>query len=129
MPLAPEKLRIKAVRVAAKSIWSKLARIHIFLEELMIKSMTPGKIIVEVGYRTATIQGEALVPGIGTSDYVVYVDTLVFWDSPYQDERISSSQKNEIINGVKADLATRNTRFEIDGAIGYLFSQSIRTLL
>lgn len=81
----------------------------------MIISMTPNKIIVQVNSRTATIQGEALVPGTGVSDYVVYADTLVFWDAPYQSEKISPAQKSAIIDGVKADLAMRNTRFGIEG--------------
>jgi hypothetical protein len=80
----------------------------------MIIRMTPSRIEVELDGLAYTVQGEALSPDCGL-DYVIYADDVSLTDPARRGESISRDVRARLLTGIRAELAKKGTRFEVDG--------------
>ena len=80
----------------------------------MIIDVTRGHIKVQLLGRTATVQGEMFFPGNDKMGFVVYSDTLKFWDEPNRAVMISESEKQLILDDIKADFEKGGHTLEVE---------------
>lgn len=80
----------------------------------MIVELTRGHIKMTFEGRTVTLEGEALLPGYGSPDFVVYADRIVRFDPP-DDGPIDEVTRERILRQLGEELRARGTTFEIDG--------------
>lgn len=75
-----------------------------------------GHVKVQVGEKTLTVYGEALmrIEGAGDIDFVLYSNTVKNWDAPAEAEKISEANKSKILDFIKKDFAARNNKLEIE---------------
>lgn len=73
-----------------------------------------GHLKVREGERIVTIYGEALLREHGSPDFVVYSNTIVKWDIPFQEEAISEDKKEEILRFVREEFGRRKMTVEIE---------------
>jgi hypothetical protein len=81
----------------------------------MIKRMTRSEIVFELDGRTATIQGEALVPEPGQPSFIIYADSLKSWDEGSRDRQMTAEDRRRVLHGAMEALRDRGTPFEIEG--------------
>ena len=80
----------------------------------MIKRITPSKIVAEYDGKQITIYGEALLPGFGSSNYIIYKNSIDGWDPPNDETPFSEEDKQLIIVGLTEDLNDRSITFEFE---------------
>ena len=80
----------------------------------MIKKITPSKIVVDCQGRIITIEGEALLPGHGSPDYVIYASSITGWDPPNDRLAFSEDDKEKIVLTINQGLDQRNITYEIE---------------
>jgi hypothetical protein len=80
----------------------------------MIKKMTPSKIHVDLVGRCVTVEGEALLPGHGSPDFVIYPDSIVGWDVPHDSDDFTAEDKRLVIEELKKDLNERGITYLIE---------------
>ena len=81
---------------------------------MTITEITRGHIRLKVGDKSATLYGEALLPGYGSPDFVIYSNSMESWDPPNHDELISQSEKAELLSVVESELSERGYKVEIE---------------
>jgi hypothetical protein len=81
----------------------------------VITYMTPSRIEYEYQGQSYTVHGEALNSDIGGLDYVIYANDMHFTDESRKDESIDQRTKLALLDGIKAELLKRGTRFEVEG--------------
>jgi hypothetical protein len=81
----------------------------------MIKRMTRSEIVFELDGRTATIQGEALVPEPGQPSFVIYADSLKSWDAESRGLPMTAIERRQVLQGTMDALRARGTPFEVEG--------------
>lgn len=84
----------------------------------MISYMTPSRIEYVHKGTSYTVHGEALDPAFGGLDYVVYANDFHLTDESRRDELIDPRIKAEVLDAIKAELAGRGTRFEVEDEDG-----------
>jgi hypothetical protein len=67
---------------------------------------TPSHIQARIGDRTVIIGCEAILPGCGPPDFVLYRDTVNRWDPPHETELLDEIAKDEVIERVKFAMET-----------------------
>jgi hypothetical protein len=77
----------------------------------MITHMTRGSIELEVDGRKVTVNGEALLPGHGSPDFVAYGDLLSSWDDG---EPLSDADKRTVLEDLRASAKARGITIEIE---------------
>lgn len=80
----------------------------------MILEVSRGHIKVKIMDRIATVQGEMFFPGNDKLGFVVYSDTIKFWDSPDQAVAISLTEKQLILDDIKADFDSGGHTLDIE---------------
>ncbi len=81
----------------------------------MITNITRGQIFVEFGGRHVTIEGEALLPGPpGSHSYVVYSNSIKYWDPPFEGELIDDETREHILRLVREEMLKRNMAIRIE---------------
>ena len=86
----------------------------------MIKHMTPSEVGFQVGDRSVTVDGEALMPSGGRERFVVYAFSIKGWNAPHQNEPMTDADKRLILDGLQREISKRNTDVEIEDE-EYLF--------
>lgn len=76
--------------------------------------MTPGRIIAEYDGKLITILVEALLPGYGSPNYVIFENSIAHWDSPWNHIAFSDEDKQRVIDGLKRDLSEKQITFEFE---------------
>jgi len=84
-----------------------------------ITKITRSYIIICLNGRTAKIDGEGFSRALskGTLDYVdfvIYVDSLINWDEPWEDEPIPVEVKELVINFIKEDFKKRGQTLALE---------------
>jgi hypothetical protein len=79
----------------------------------MILEVTRGHIKLKYKDRIITILGEALLPGYGSPDFVVYSNSITHWDDD-SNIPIDRDQKEKILDLLKKDANERNLSIEIE---------------
>ncbi|QIL89519.1 hypothetical protein GNX18_06940 [Microbulbifer sp. SH-1] len=79
----------------------------------MIKEITRGHIILETKEGVVRILGEALLPGYGSPDFVVYENSIKEWLEP-ANELISPNSKRNILKQLKKDAKEKQLNIEIE---------------
>ncbi|TCR62903.1 Imm74 family immunity protein [Rhizobium sp. BK376] len=80
----------------------------------MIQEVSRGHIRVKIIDRVATVQGEMFFPGNDKLGFVVYSDTIKFWDPPHQALPILPAEKQFILDDIIADFAKGGHTLEIE---------------
>jgi hypothetical protein len=80
----------------------------------MILDVSRGHIKVKILGRIATVGGEMFFPGNDKLRFVVYSDTINFWDPPDQAVRISPAERQLILDDIKADFAKGGHTLDIE---------------
>jgi hypothetical protein len=80
----------------------------------MILDVSRGYIRVKIADRVATVQGEMFFPGNDKLGFVVYSDSIKFWDAPDQASTISSSERKLILDDIRADFDRGGHTLEIE---------------
>jgi hypothetical protein len=75
-----------------------------------------GHVKVQVGKKSATVYGEALmrIKSGNDIDYVLYTNSIKNWDAPDEGEKISEANEKKIVDFIKKDFAARNNKLEIE---------------
>ncbi|MBU1168228.1 MAG: hypothetical protein KKD44_01550 [Proteobacteria bacterium] len=80
----------------------------------MIKNITRGHIEFEYEGKSITIYGEALLPGYGSPDFVIYSNMLNTWDPPYEKDNIDKEEKSKILSSVVTEMKKKGMTVEIE---------------
>ncbi|MHA6897176.1 Imm74 family immunity protein [Ralstonia pseudosolanacearum] len=80
----------------------------------MILDVSRGQIKVKIIDRVVTVQGEMFFPGNDKLGFVVYSDTIKFWDPPDQALPISPAEKQLILEDIRADFAKGGHTLEVE---------------
>jgi len=78
-----------------------------------ILELTRSHVKLRIGDRTVTIEGEAYMPGYGSPDFVVYMNTLQRWDPP-DGESIREDERTRILEVMRRGFAERNLSYEVE---------------
>lgn len=79
----------------------------------MILELTRGHIRITFEGRMVTIQGEALLPGHGSPDFLIYANSIRNFDAP-DGSAIDLATRARILERLGDELRARGTTFEID---------------
>ncbi len=79
----------------------------------MIREIARGHIILETDEGVVRILGEALLPGHGSPDFVVYENSIKEWLEP-EKAIISSESKQAIIEQLVKDAKEKKLTIEIE---------------
>jgi hypothetical protein len=91
-----------------------LQRKPYFLGDEMILKIDRGHIEVEIGDRIAIVQGEMFFPGNEKMGFVLYLDTIDFWEPKIDQQAISKEDADAIISDIQADFAKGGHTLEIE---------------
>lgn len=80
----------------------------------MILNVSRGHIKVKIADRIATVEGEMFFPGKDKLGFVVYADSINFWDPPDEAIQVSIAEKQLILDDIKADFAKGGHTLEIE---------------
>ena len=80
----------------------------------MIKDVTRGHVVFEFEGKIATIQGEALLPGHGSPDFVVYGALFTAWDSPHDRVEVSSEERERVLRALKDEMTEKGYVVEVE---------------
>lgn len=73
-----------------------------------------GFIKVLVGSRSVTIQGEMFFPGDAKIGFLLYKESLKYWDDPYASEVVSEDRVADIINFIGSEFLSGGHTLEIE---------------
>jgi hypothetical protein len=82
----------------------------------MILNIDRGHILVRLFEKTAKVQGEMFFPGENKMGFVVYADTIDYWEPKEQLQKISQDDIARIIEDIRADFAKGGHILEIESA-------------
>ncbi|PDO81962.1 Imm74 family immunity protein [Kosakonia sacchari] len=80
----------------------------------MILEVSRGHILVKIGDRTATVQGEMFFPGNDKIGFVLYKGALRFWDAPNQSQVMTGDDIDMVIADIQADFSKGGHTLEIE---------------
>jgi len=80
----------------------------------MILDVSRGHIKVKIIDRVVTVLGEMFFPGNDKLGFVVYSDSIKFWDPPDQSSPISPVEKQLILDDIRADFTKGGHTLEIE---------------
>ena len=80
----------------------------------MILNIDRGHIWVRLEEKTAKVQGEMFFPGGDKMGFVIYADTLDYWEPKEQRQKISKDDVNRMIEDIKADFSKGGHVLEIE---------------
>ncbi|WAS94047.1 Imm74 family immunity protein [Nannocystis punicea] len=80
----------------------------------MIKHMTRGHIEFEFDGKPVTIPGEALLPGHGSPDFVIFSAMLKTWGPPNTGEPLDDATKKRLLAAAVAEMKEIGMTVEID---------------
>lgn len=79
-----------------------------------IVEMTRGHIVLDLNGKTVKIEGEAFLRGHGSPDFVLYRNSIVSWNSPFDHVALTISDKETILAAAAECLSMRGISFEIE---------------
>ena len=79
----------------------------------MITKISRGSIEVQVGDRTVTILGEGLLRTKGLPDFVLYQDSIEYWEGP-EKEPIDPVTRKAILAAVLEEMQQRGMRVAVE---------------
>jgi hypothetical protein len=80
----------------------------------MILDISRGCIKVKMLNRTATIQGEMFFPGNDKLGFVIYSNTIKYWDPPDQNTQISLTEKQLILDDIRKNFSEGGHTLDIE---------------
>ncbi len=76
--------------------------------------MTPSRIIAEYDGKPVTILVEALLPGYGSPNFVIFSNSIARWDPPWEHVEFTDDDKQRVMNGLREDLSEKKITFEFE---------------
>ncbi len=70
-------------------------------KSLIVLERTRGHMVVQFSGRKIKIMGEMLIPGPGLNNYVVWIDSIERWGENADAEKVSSLERNSLIEALK----------------------------
>lgn len=81
---------------------------------MKLVELSRGHVRVRDGARSVTIFGEALLRGYGSSDFVLYQNSIGRWDTPMNHDDVTPAEKEKLIQFVKEEFVRRKMQLEIE---------------
>jgi hypothetical protein len=66
----------------------------------MIKRLTRGSVLFEFEGKSVTLQGEGLLRGYGSPDWVIYENSLLRWEAPHQEEALDDDTRRRLLSAL-----------------------------
>ncbi|QVQ28274.1 Imm74 family immunity protein [Achromobacter deleyi] len=80
----------------------------------MILEVSRGHIQVKIGDRTATVQGEMFFPGNDKIGFVLWRESLKFWNAPNKNQIMTSHGVDLVIADIQADFSKGGHTLEVE---------------
>ncbi len=80
----------------------------------MITKIDRGHITVQLGEKTAIVQGEMFFPSEGKIGFVVYRGTIDYWEPKVNLSKISEVEVEEIIQDISSDFQKGGHTLEVE---------------
>ncbi|QDH58668.1 Imm74 family immunity protein [Pandoraea pnomenusa] len=80
----------------------------------MVVDVSRGHILVKLMDRNVTVHGEMFFPGGDKLGFVIYSDTIKFWDPPNQNMIVTPEEKQMIIDDIRADFMSGGHTLEVE---------------
>jgi hypothetical protein len=80
----------------------------------MIREISRGSIVFQIGQMTITVEGEMLAGEGQNSNFVVYSDSIRKWDPPNENVPLDESAKRMILKSLLDEMRSKNWIVEID---------------
>ena len=80
----------------------------------MIQQITPSKIRAQYNGKSISIEVEALLPGYSSPNFVIYLNSIVGWESPDDCLEFTDEDRKVVVEGLKHDLTDRKVTFEFE---------------
>jgi hypothetical protein len=81
---------------------------------VIIRRITRSLVEFERAGHVAKIEGEALLRGHGSPDFVLFQNTLARWEPPYENELIQGAAKQSLLLELVHALRVRGMTAEIE---------------
>jgi hypothetical protein len=81
---------------------------------MKITQITRSAIHIDCDEKSLTLMGEALQRVPGEPDFIIYSNTLQYWDPPFSNVRIDDETKRALLDEVTKILAERNIACRIE---------------
>jgi len=79
----------------------------------MITKISRGFVEMRVGDRSVTIFGEGLLPMAGQPDYVIYKNSIEYWDGPEKDP-IDAATRQSILDDLVKEMRERGMKVAVE---------------
>lgn len=77
----------------------------------MLVSLTPSTALVRIGDRSVIVQGEALLPGYGSPNFVAYRNSPLTWDNG---DELTEEEREAVFEDLVRSAAERGMTIEIE---------------
>lgn len=84
------------------------------MSNMELTEIARGHLRVKDGAKSATIYGEALLRGYGSPDFVLYQNSIKKWDAPDDQEDMTPTEKEQLIQFLKEEFSRRKMFLEIE---------------
>ena len=84
------------------------------MRDMELVEVTRGHLRVKIGARSVTVYGEALLRGYGSPDFVLYQNSIEKWDRPNDQEYVTSTETEQLIQFLKEEFSRRKMFLEIE---------------
>ena len=75
--------------------------------------ITPSDIIVQVGSRSVTVSGEAVIIR-PEAPYFVYSASIRAWQSPHEHEEFSAQDRDHVLRAIREYMESHNMSYVVD---------------
>jgi hypothetical protein len=80
----------------------------------MIVEITRSHVRMRSGDKTVAVQGEGYARGYGSPDFVIYKNSIIRWDPPFDALLIDEQTKEQILTDLKAEMSRKGMVIEIE---------------
>ena len=80
----------------------------------MIIEISRGHLKVRIGDRVTTVSGEMFFPSKEELGFIVYSESINYWDAPKDKIQIHENEKKEILASITAEFKTKGRILEIE---------------
>lgn len=75
---------------------------------ISILKTTPSSITLQVKDKTIKVLGESFARGFGSPDFIIDINSIKVWDTPYEDILVTEEQRKVIVQYLLDELTRRN---------------------
>jgi len=84
------------------------------MSDMELSEIARGYLRVKDGTKSVTVYGEALLRGHGSPDFVLYQNSIEKWDAPNDQENVTPTEKEQLVQFLKEEFSRRKMFLEIE---------------